>query len=92
MSGAGGEGEGRRLVVGGRHGSPTVNVALPFSSLNVGGAEALGEAIEGLAGVVVELSSQVALLAERAEADDVRVAVKAIAAQVEAVLADLPKR
>jgi hypothetical protein len=80
------------MVVGGRHGSPTVNVALPFSKLNIGDAEALGESVETLAGIVGELAAQVALLAERAEADDVRVAVKAIAEQIEAVLADLPKR
>jgi hypothetical protein len=45
-----------------------------------------------LAGIVRELAVQVALLAERADAGDVRAAAKAISAQVEALLADLARR
>jgi len=48
---------GRRTVIGGRHGSPTVTVALPFSNIVNVDAE-LREAIADLATLVARLATQ----------------------------------
>ncbi|HUW01416.1 MAG TPA: hypothetical protein VMW08_03580 [Acidimicrobiales bacterium] len=46
---------GGRPIIGGRHGSPTINVAFPFSSVRTGDAD-LREAMTQLAGLVAELA------------------------------------
>jgi hypothetical protein len=69
--------EERRTVIGGRHGSPTVTIAFPFSNMvNVD---------RELRDVVAELASLVARLAEQATGPDteelaaVRVAAEELA-------------
>jgi len=47
---------GRRTVIGGRHGSPTVTIALPFSRITTGDAE-LRDAVADLATLVGRLAA-----------------------------------
>lgn len=57
-----GESDGRasgRTVIGGRHGSPTVTVALPFAKITNVDAE-LRDAVAELAALVARLAEQVA--------------------------------
>lgn len=72
-AGAGGE-PGRRTFIGGRHGSPTVTVALPFSTITT---------VDGdLRAAVADLATLVAELAGHVGADD-RAAVEAVRAAAE---------
>lgn len=79
----------QRMVLGGRHGSPTINVSLPFSKLTFGDDPTAVEGVEALAGVVLQLVSQVARLAEKAGEDEVRAEAEQLADQVAVVLSEL---
>jgi hypothetical protein len=70
----------RRTVIGGRHGSPTVTVALPFSKITNIDAE-LRDAVADLATLVARLTA-VSSTGDAAEADLVRAAADAIAARL----------
>ncbi len=67
----------RRTVIGGRHGSPTVTIALPFSKITNGDAE-LGDAVGDLATLVARLAA-VSSTGDQAEVDLVRAAAEEIA-------------
>ena len=85
--------ETRRVgTIGGRHGSPTVNVSLPFSKLSFGDDGALGDAVETLGALVGQLADQVRDLAARADDAEVRAGAEQISAEVTELLDDLAER
>ncbi len=70
----------RRTVIGGRHGSPTVTVALPFSKItNVD--DELRDAVADLAALVARLAAQVSV-ADETEAGLVRAAAEELGARL----------
>ena len=71
---------GRRTFIGGRHGSPTVTVALPFSNIVNVDAE-LRDAIAELATLVARLATHSAA-DNRVEMDLVREAAEELAARL----------
>jgi hypothetical protein len=71
---------GRRTVIGGRHGSPTVTVALPFSNIVNVDAE-LRDAIADLATLVARLAAH-STTDDAAEMGLVREAAEELAARL----------
>ncbi len=70
----------RRTVIGGRHGSPTVTVALPFASITNVDAE-LRDAVADLATLVARLAA-LSSAGDETERGLVRDAAEALAARL----------
>lgn len=56
---------GHQVLIGGRHGSPQINISLPFSQIEISGdAEAVRDEMAELAGLIGQLAAAVDLMAD----------------------------
>ena len=74
--------EARRTVIGGRYGSPTITIALPFARITNGDDE-LRDAVAELAALVARLAAQ-SSTADETEAGLVREAAQELADRLSA--------
>jgi hypothetical protein len=82
-----------RLNIGGRHGSPSIAISLPFSSISIAEApDDVVDAFTGLAEIVVELCGQVATLASEAASPAVGHHAEELATRAGALLTELASR